>query len=147
MNTINSLQEDYENEISKLKSTVDKIKLNQIENLDKTHSDVHSTDQRIMKQNFEQQLSQMKHHYELLMDEMERNFEQQKKDALQQQVEKYEKKMKEVNDLYEEDRSMLTDGITQIGEEHVHELNLAKVRFFFYFSVCLFVCFFVYSRL
>ncbi len=127
METIHSLQEDYENEISKLKGTVEKIKQNQLDTLDRSHIDVHNADQRIIKHNFEQQLSQMKQHYELLMDEMSRNFEQRKRDALQEHVRKYEDKIENLTALYEEDRRMLTDGIAQLGEEHLKELNEAKV--------------------
>ena len=126
--TIHSLQEDYENEISKLKETVEKIKKNQIENLDKANiGDIYNTDQRIVKQNFEQQLKQMEQHYQMLMNELGRSFEQNKKDSLQAQCDKYEKKLEEVTILYKKDREVLADEIFHIGQERTKETKAAKV--------------------
>eukprot|EP00794_Sanderia_malayensis_P003343 gene3343-3832_t len=128
LETIDHLKEEYEHEITKLKESVDKIKMNQLESLERRHADVHNADQRIIKQNFEQQFSEMRQHYELLMADMKRNYEQQKKHAVEEQAKNYEKKMNELNALYEEDSQVLTNHIVQLNEEHYQVISDAKEK-------------------
>lgn len=132
--TIKTLQEDYEHEISRLKDAIEKIKDKQLEHLDRNVDGAYNTEQRIIKQNFEQQISEMKRHYEMLMNEMGRSFEQQKRHWLEQHVEKYEKKIEDINALYEQERKVLTNEICAIEDEHAKQMDALMVSLYVYFN-------------
>ena len=54
MDTIQKLMEDYDSEIKKLKEAVKKYRKEELEKQDRNIADIYNTDQRIIRENFEQ---------------------------------------------------------------------------------------------
>ncbi|XP_065053400.1 A-kinase anchor protein 9-like isoform X3 [Rhopilema esculentum] len=123
METIKTLHEDYENEISKLKEAIESIRDKQLESQDKNVLGIYNTDHMIIKQNFEQQIAQMKKHYEILMSDMEKNFEVEKRHWLEEHMEKQDKKLEEIKKSYEDERKDLHHEVIAMDDEHVKQLD------------------------
>lgn len=125
--TIQKLHEDYENEIGKLKKAVEKYRHEELEKHDRNVSEIYNTDQRIIKQNFEQQLSELKKHYELMLSDLEKKFEVEKREWLEQNVDKYEKKVEKIKEMYEEERKELHNEIINLDDEHTKQMDSLMV--------------------
>ena len=129
METIKTLHEDYENEISKLKEAIESIRDKQLESQDKNVLGIYNTDHMIIKQNFEQQIAQMKKHYEMLMSDMEKNFEIEKRHWLEEHMEKQDKKLEEIKKSYEDERKDLHNEVIAMDDEHAKQLDSVMVRY------------------
>lgn len=133
IDTIQKLHEDYENEIAKLKKAVEKYRQEELDKHDKNVADIYNTDQRILKQNFEQQISELKKHYEMILNDVEKKFEVEKREWLEQHVEKYEKKMEEIKKMYEDERKDLHNELINLDDEHTRQMDSLMVKILFAF--------------
>ena len=125
--TIQKLHEDYENEIGKLKKAVEKYRHEELEKHDKNVADIYNVDQRIIKQNFEQQMTELKKHYELMLNDLEKRFEVEKREWLEHHVDKYDKKMEEIKKIYEEERKDFQNELITMDDEHTKQMDSLMV--------------------
>lgn len=125
--TIQKLMEDYDSEIKKLKEAVEKYRKEELEKHDRNVEGIYNTDQRIIKQNFEQQMLELKKHYELMMSDLKAKLEIEKREWLEEHLDKHETKMEELKKMYEEERKEYHVGMLNMDEEHTKQMDSLMV--------------------
>ena len=125
--TIQKLMEDYDTEIKKLKEAVEKYRKEELEKHDRNVVDIYNTDQRIIKQNFEQQMSDLNKHHELELKDLKAKLELEKREWLEDHVEKYERKMEELKKMYEEERKEYHNEMLGMDDEHTKQMDSLMV--------------------
>ena len=125
--TIQKLMEDYDSEIKKLKEAVEKYRKEELEKHDRNVVDLYNTDQRIIKQNFEQQMLDLKKHHELMLSELKAKFELEKREWLEGHLGEHEKKMAELKRMYEEERKEYHTEMLNMDEEHTKQMDSLMV--------------------
>ena len=125
--TIGKLQEDYENEIYKLKQTLEEVRKTQVEQLERTFGERQEAENQIALENFEKELAKLRQQHEELINDIKKECEEDKQTSLGEMKAQHDKKLIELEEGFGKEKTEMELRMNDIRHRTGKESNWFKV--------------------